>query len=42
MNQTSRKLKKIVVAGGALFAALAVPMVVGHVTGLNMGIVSSA
>ncbi len=42
MNQTSRKLKKIIVAGGALFAALAVPMVVSHVTGLNTGIVSSA
>lgn len=42
MNQTSRKLKKIIIAGGALFAALAVPMVVTHVTGLDTGIVSSA
>ena len=42
MNQTSRKLKKMVVVGGALFAALAVPMVVTHVTGLDTGLVSSA
>lgn len=42
MTQANRNLKKIILAGGALFAALAVPTLVTHVTGLDTGVISSA
>lgn len=42
MSISSRNLKKTIIAGGAVFAALAVPMAVTHVSGLDLGVVASA
>jgi hypothetical protein len=42
MTRPTYNLKKMIAIGGAVFSALALPMVVNHVTGLDTGFVSTA
>jgi hypothetical protein len=42
MTHTTFNFKKLILAGGTTFAMLAVPMAVNTVTGLDLGVISSA
>lgn len=42
MTHSTFNLKKLILAGGTLFAMLAVPMAVNIATGLDLGVISSA
>lgn len=42
MTYTAFNFKKLILAGGAMFAMLAVPMAVNTVTGLDLGVISTA
>lgn len=42
MTDTAFNYKKLILAGGTMFAMLAVPMAVNTVTGLDMGVISAA
>lgn len=42
MTHTAFNLKKLILAGGTMFAMLAVPMAVNIATGLDLGVISSA
>lgn len=42
MTHTTFNFKKLILAGGTTFAMLAVPMALNSVTGLNLGVISSA
>jgi len=42
MTHPAYNLKKLILAGGTMFAMLAVPMAVNTVTGLDLGVISSA
>ena len=42
MTYTAFNFKKLILAGGAMFAMLAVPMAVNTVTGLGLGVISTA
>lgn len=42
MTHTSFNFKKLILAGGTTFAMLAVPMALSTVTGLDLGVISSA
>ena len=42
MTHTAFNIKKLLLAGGTMFAMLAVPMAVNTVTGLDLGVISSA
>lgn len=42
MTHPTYNLKKMVLAGGTMFAMLAVPLAIGPVTGLDLGVISSA
>ncbi len=42
MTHTAFNFKKLILAGGTMFAMLAVPMAVNTMTGLDLGVISSA
>ena len=42
MTHPAYKFKKLILAGGTMFAMLAVPMAVNSVTGLDLGVISAA
>ncbi|MBW8328754.1 MAG: hypothetical protein K0M48_06265, partial [Thiobacillus sp.] len=42
MTHPAFNIKKLILAGSAVFTLLAVPMVVNSVTGLDLGVISSA
>jgi len=42
MTHTAFNFKKLILAGGTMFAMLAVPMAVNTLTGLDLGVISSA
>ena len=42
MTYPTYNFKKLILAGGTMFAMLAVPMAVNSVTGLNLGVISAA
>ena len=42
MTHPAYNFKKLILAGGTMFAMLAVPMAVNTVTGLDLGVISSA
>lgn len=42
MTHTALNFKKLILAGGTMFAMLAVPMAVNTVTGLDLGVISAA
>ena len=42
MTHPTFNFKKLILAGGALFAMVAAPMAVNSVTGLDLGLISAA
>ena len=42
MTHPTYNFKKLILAGGTMFAMLAVPLAVNSVTGLDLGVISAA